>query len=476
MKSFAFHFLIVVALLSLSMATWADQYKPRNVDFGESPSPTQYDWKEVAERITDDCATDYERLKVIYEWECKYIDFDTSYTIHTADSCYNNMRGVCQGYCELFYYIAAALGIKVEIVSGKSKNYLGQVSDDGHTWLFAYISEDSGILIDPTWGAGQLNNGVFERNKDHSLWFDVDPEWLILSHYPTHEVYQFLSEPLSEQEFRNLPVANTLWKTYGIPVHYIYEHLKAGDITLPKFYNRGEGEFEIIEIPMQDTLRIGSVYTFRIRMKTPLEFVVINRPIYCKRPEWKDEGDGVYSFQFMPRDTTRVTFALADKTRANFWNNVLEYAIAPPTQGDWARVEKKYPLSMPEVKNVGHLYAEEWEKAGYDGQRLLKVIREQHITDLPSLHSDKGQKLQIATVPMMRRLKNGQTYTFTFFPQSGVKWALVLNDTQWFDEWKQENNGAITMDVTLKSSGFLRLYVQMKEGENFWSCLDYDVE
>lgn len=468
--------LTVALLLCISLTTQADHYKPRTQGDGPRLHSTKYDWSQVAEKLTANCATDYQRIKAIYDWECRTIAYDTSKSIYSADSCYDELRGVCQAYCELFYYIATAAGVKVEIVNGLSKDIHSVVSDEGHAWLFAYTSEDSGILLDPTWGAGTVNDGVFTRNKDHSKWFDTDPEWMILTHFPEQEVYQFLNKPLSKEEFMTMPVANPLWREYGITTHYIFEHLRAGDLVLPKFYNQGEGEFEILEVPLRESLRIGETYTFRIRMKSGRNFIVINRPTYCRRNEWRNEGNGVYSVQFMPRDTTRVTLGLADKERANFWNNVLEWTVEPPTAADWAKVEEKYPLSMPEAKGIEHLDEEGWALAGIDAHRLLQFIREERAKDLPSIHYDKGQRLQIVSVPMTRHLKAGLTYTFSFIPKSGVKWAIVLNEKEWFTEWDARKDGSMVMNVTPATTGSLRLYVQVRDGEHYWSCLDYVVE
>ncbi len=429
----------------------------------------------MAEFLTEDCTTDYERIRAIYEWECDNISYDTTYSIYTADSCYNERRGVCQAYCEMFYYLAAAVGIKAEIVNGISKDHTGIISNRGHVWIFAYTSEDRGILLDPTWGAGYVKDSVFTRRSDHSEWFDVDPEWMILTHFPDIELYQFLEKPFTKEEFAAIPVANPLWTNYGLTKHYIVEHLRDSSLVLPKFYNQGEGYFQIVDIPLCDSLRIGETYTFRIKMLKERDFIIINKPTFCKRPEWREERDSVYAVEFMPRDTTRVTLGLADLQRPNFWNNVLEYAVKPPTAADWAKVEQKYPLSVPDAKYVGHLEAKDWERVGIDGHRLLQLIREQQVTDLPTLFFDKGQNFQIVSVPMNRVLKVGESYTFSFIPKSRGNWAIVTNGKDWFKDW-QENGNVLTMTVTPTSKGTLYLYMQKSEGGMFWSSMQYTVE
>ena len=83
---------------------------------------THYDYTNVARSITKGCKTDYDKVRAIYKWMCDNIEYDTSYKIHDADNCFDNRKGVCQAYCNLFYYMAKSIGIKVEIISGILKD------------------------------------------------------------------------------------------------------------------------------------------------------------------------------------------------------------------------------------------------------------------------------------------------------------------------------------------------------------------
>ena len=109
-----------------------DYYKQPIGEKGQFVHETHYDYSEVARVITSGCTTDYEKIRAIYQWLCANISYDTSYTIRTADQCFDAKRGVCQGYCELFYQIAKAAGVTAEIVGGKSKNQYGVIGQEGH--------------------------------------------------------------------------------------------------------------------------------------------------------------------------------------------------------------------------------------------------------------------------------------------------------------------------------------------------------
>ena len=79
-------------------------------------SPSRYDYSPAARQITEGCTDKYDQVKAIYRWLCANISYDTSYTIYTADECWDNQRGVCQAYCELFYRLAEPLGIDVHVI------------------------------------------------------------------------------------------------------------------------------------------------------------------------------------------------------------------------------------------------------------------------------------------------------------------------------------------------------------------------
>ena len=480
------HSIIYLLLLSTSMtvmaqhqqATGNEAYTDIYKEYTDDPEVHIYtsyiDYTDLATQITAGCTDDYQRLKAIYEWVCKNIDYDFSNSIHRADSCLAMRKGVCQAYCELFYRIAQPLNIRVEPIDGYAKGLDGRIGKDGHTWLFAYTKEKRGILLDPTWGAGGLVDGRYQKNPNCWTWFNVEPEWMLLTHYPNLDVYQLIDQPITMRQFRDLPMANQLWHEYGLDAKKLFRLAKDDTLSLPVFYNGGENQFKIIDIPMCDSLTIGQDYTFRIRMLNDRELLVRNGKDYNPTTDWQSEAHGVYSISFMPRDTVRLTIGLKDTVRTGYWNTMLEYHIKPPTADDWARVEQKYPLRVPDARAVGDIDAPTWQQAGYDGHRLLQTIREQKLQQLPTIYSDQGQKFKIVEVPMNRQLKSNTEYVFRIKPESGVEWAVV-NGTEWFRNWRVED-GVYSLKVTPRKTGMMMLCVRMKEDSTkFVSCLMYDV-
>ena len=434
---------------------------------------SHYDYSEVSKSITSGCDNDYQKIRAIYKWICDNIEYDTSYSIHTADSCYDAKKGVCQAYCELFYQIAKACGVSSEIVSGKSKDKDGEIGSEGHAWIFAYTRKNYGILMDPTWGAGSVANGSFSRSENCWDWFSVQPEWMILSHFPENDSYQLISNPLTMEEFISLAPVNSLWIEYGMDAHMLFEKIRKRELEMPCFYGRGEGRFEIVDIPLRHSLKVGEYYTFRIKMKSDDDFTIINNNVYTKSEDWTNEGDKVYSIKFMVRDINSVSLCIKPKSD-NIWNNLIDYKVESPTILDWKNVEEHYPLCSPDVKDVKNLQADAWENAGIDGHLLLSLIRENGIRELPILYSGKGQKLKIVSVPMQKQLWVGESYTFRFIPESGRKWAIINGD-KWYNEWDETDEGVYSQTIIPMLSGELKLSVQLEEDGSYWSCLGYQV-
>jgi len=246
-------------------------------------SPTQYDWRNVALSIIGNAKTPYDKAKAIYCWLCANISYDTSYKIHNADAAWKNNKGVCQAYCELFYRLGLAVGLDVRIVSGKSKQSDGSVGNVDHAWIAVNISgtiekknlfpesityydsqsreanfpstrgltRQTTILIDPTWGAGKIVNKRFCRSINDMSWFNVEPEWMIFTHYPDNQQDQMLgSASLNKTQFMSLPYAVPKYKGFGFDAKMSLNTLLNKNIKLPEINTDASDYVEFVDIPL----------------------------------------------------------------------------------------------------------------------------------------------------------------------------------------------------------------------------------
>lgn len=180
-------------------------------------SPTKYDWTNVANTIVKGCYMPYEKARAIYMWLTENIQYDTNYNIFDADTALKKNRGVCQAYCELYYRIGSAAGLDVRIITGHGRGQENprKVIED-HCWIVINkdpyppkpspfpeviifekgreedanlqitkgLNRSNAILVEPTWGAGVVENGKFIKSNHDMSWFDVDPCWMIFTHFP----------------------------------------------------------------------------------------------------------------------------------------------------------------------------------------------------------------------------------------------------------------------------------------------------
>ena len=167
------------------------------------------DYKVLVNDIVGCAQTPRDKALHIYKWLCDNIAYDVTCQIHDADTCWKQRCGVCQAYCELFYHLGKAVGLTVEIISGKSKQRDGKISEKSHAWVFVYTKGYDGIYIDPTWGAGSVSEtGEFIKSNGDLTWFDVQPAWMIYTHFPDDKEWMRLdqiSEDLTEDVFEKLP-------------------------------------------------------------------------------------------------------------------------------------------------------------------------------------------------------------------------------------------------------------------------------
>lgn len=434
--------------------------------------PSHYDYTNLALYITQGCKTDYEKIRAIYKWMCDNIEYDTSYEIHDADNCYDEKKGVCQAYCNLFYYIAKSIGIRVEIIDGKSKDSDGDIGSSGHSWLFAYVKENHGILLDPTWGAGSVGGGEFIKKDNCWLWFNVDPQWMILSHFPNHESYQLLDNPISLQEFYSLYPVNSIWLEFGIDPKYIYRKNIDNQLEMPEFYTSNEGKIELIDFPMQKSLKIGQFYTFRVKMLCDNKLAIINGDVFIETEQWNEEGNGIYSISFMPRNNGEVSVSVIGDDERMWWS-IIKYKVDKPTQRDWNNLKNIYPLESPEISEVKNLYVKEWKSAGIDEHNLYQLITANNVKELPIIYTNMGRNLKIVNVPMTSELKKGKTYTFSFYPKEGEQWAII-NESSWYTDWSVSSDGMYTIKVTPENCGKLLLSV-LKDDGRYYGCLGYKI-
>lgn len=226
--------------------------------------------------------------------------------------------GVCQAYCELFYRLAEPLGIETRIISGKTKG--AQIGSREHARLYVIVEDDgSGIFIDPTWGAGSVDNGVFIQKEDDMTWFDVSPEWLIFTHFPQNPAHQLLQVPVTLQQFDALPKLEPSMQTFGFDGAALLHHCLNGNTDLPQIFSK------CIGLPLNGKLQVGKAYTFAIQPGYGLEWAICNEDKWFN--SWKiNPTTKVQQITITPVKRGNLEIGVKTKPGKRF-NFIIEYEV-----------------------------------------------------------------------------------------------------------------------------------------------------
>lgn len=436
-------------------------------------SETRYDWSGLAQSITSPEKTDYQKARDIYDWLTANISYDTTYSIRTADATYENRRGVCQGYCELFYRLAQAVGLRSEIIFGKSKDADGTIDDVGHAWMFVFTDGNSGILVDPTWGAGSVSDGVFERHATDE-WFHAEPEWMIFTHFPDDPNFQLLQSAVTFDTFRRLPHFVPSLSKYGYKASEFLSSVLSGHTPeIPDFYPAViETHSRGVKFPMEKELRVGTDYEFYILPEVAgTRYAIINGDRLCD--EWITSGNQT-AVRFMPHTAGELSVNVKTPGEENSWTTLAKYNVAAPTADDISRLEAKHPLLSPVFAGVKDFRRSAIEELGVDGAALLAAVKSEGITTLPSLYPQVGSRP--VKVPWNGRLRAGNTYTFAVTPGSGLDFAVINND-EWTSQWTVDPaTGLVVITATPSAPGSLKISARIDETNSFYPILEYTVE
>lgn len=285
-------------------------YKKRVSKMSFMISESCYDYSPVVLEITKACHSDYDCAMAIYLWICENINFDTSLQIRTADECWKQKKGVCQGYCELFYRMAETLGIETELVYGKIRREADPLVFENHVWL-QVRTEKKLLLIDPTWGAGKIVNGKFSHLKNPLLWFDVNPSWFIFTHFPQKEKYQRIKDVISLDKFVSLPYTTADLERIGLTAESALQQAKVDKKKFPSIKEEIPDEISFISVPTHGVLFSDKEYLFTVKGLSDHETLVA-----CDKDGRVYESkcfqqDGSYTLCVIPLHSGALTLCLS---------------------------------------------------------------------------------------------------------------------------------------------------------------------
>jgi hypothetical protein len=328
-------------------------------------SPTKYDWTDVANDIVKGCYMPYDKAKAIYVWIAEHIQYDTSYSIYDADTAWKKGKGVCQAYCELFYRLGSASGIDVRIITGHGRGRENSRKViDNHCWIVVNkdpypakptpfpetiiyekgqeetaniqitkgLDRSNAIFIEPTWGAGVVENGEFVKSDHDMSWFDVDPCWMIFTHYPKNPLDQMLGNfVLSVEDYRLLPYLHPSYAEYGFESTDLLSYfIHTGSCDFPKIYPNFSGYIEFVDIPIANRLQRNIQFSISVIKKRDCHLAIVNGKDFWiddeQDSQWRYDGTK-WTVTFIPKRRGTLSLSFRDNKKDTLYHTILEYKL-----------------------------------------------------------------------------------------------------------------------------------------------------
>lgn len=200
---------------------------------GKARFSKTFDYVDLAHELTDGVTSDSLKLKSIYLWVTKNIDYDVwgltagggSYT--DPNDILRHRKAVCLGYSILIDSLCTVAGIPAECVYGYAYQPWYETYDtlylDNHAWNVVQI-DGEWKLMDVTWGTGyikqrkQPGRKLLYRlfrvpyrtkykfiRKTNMKYYCTDPKVFVLDHLPSTPAWQLLDCSVPIDSFQRSP-------------------------------------------------------------------------------------------------------------------------------------------------------------------------------------------------------------------------------------------------------------------------------
>ena len=202
-------FLLLMLLFVTSISSGQTDNPYRSVDstMEAIPKESTVSTIVIAQYIASNFHSEEEKLRAAFYWCATNISYDVDSMFNQAPNqltedrirrTLTTLKGVCADYVAVYNDIANKLGIKTYEVGGYTKQK-GKVVLLSHVWSVSKI-EGKWCLVDPTWGAGYVNEMIFTKHLENN-YFKCNPSEFILNHMPYDYIWQLLEYPISNQDF-----------------------------------------------------------------------------------------------------------------------------------------------------------------------------------------------------------------------------------------------------------------------------------
>ncbi|MBP3361979.1 MAG: transglutaminase domain-containing protein [Clostridia bacterium] len=159
--------------------------------------------KSVAQQLTADCQTEYDKTKAIHDWICTYLHYDndslskSNIAPYSATEVLKSRKAVCLGFANLYAALCRSIGIPCSVVTGYalgissgSSEWTEKIvsgNEENHAWNEVYV-DGRWIIVDSTWDTfNSYENGEMKKGGHIShLYFDANIDFFSANHKIMH--------------------------------------------------------------------------------------------------------------------------------------------------------------------------------------------------------------------------------------------------------------------------------------------------
>ena len=197
----------LVILSTICFAQTANPYAIIDVKMDKIPDSLSKSTSLVVKYINENFKEQEDKLRAAFYFTASKISYDIEnrYAINFNETTENKInktlkskKGICINYAEIFNEISNKLKIESVVIEGYTKQN-GKTDYVAHAWCGVKIVNDW-YVFDPTWASGYVANGKFIK-KINNTFYKTDAVKAIASHMPFDYLWQFMSYPITNQEF-----------------------------------------------------------------------------------------------------------------------------------------------------------------------------------------------------------------------------------------------------------------------------------
>lgn len=503
-------FLMIPPLLAIAADEEA-QYAAVDRHALAAPASATESVAALSSYLTEPFETDEKKARAIFRWIADNIAYDVEglFSGHPAQKeagdVLQSRSSVCAGYASLFEALGREAGLEVVSISGYAKGYGYHVGDiipdkSNHAWNAVKI-DGEWKLMDPTWGAGNLNKANHYQKEFEPFYFFTKPEEFIYEHFPTEARWQLLPEPVSQEEFQDLPYVSPAFFQCGLELadaqpnvidvsgEYMLEFSASSGTLCTANLKRGGKKLESAVFVQ----RSGSTFQVRVRPPGAGEYVL---EIFAKQGAPKKTYAHAASFKVETADDPvksgpfPTTFGTFDETGAQLRSPLNKELPSGSTQF--------FSLTAPGAKKVALISGEEWDYLKKDGDRFEGIVEVSAGTMTVSARYPKKDTYQALIeytgtgdfkrapapvkykrfmdsgaellAPLTKELPAGTTQAFRIKLPGAIK-AAAIRGKQW--QYLKKNGDYFEGDIKI-GKGENTIYGKYKNETSFDGLLEYE--